>query len=396
MIAPFLTPADDQAFKDWMQQHWHDGFYLNEKTTGTIRRGKGTMIMHMVGCKHLGAGEGVVSTTYAKVASVHRDELRAWAHEQELQVVSCRSCRRHWDEPRSASDVSDDILPEEDAWFSSDDYLQVLRLVADRISADQRAMLKAHAEAPNHTLSVRELAAAAGATTENFTYSVYGRLGRLVGTALMDASDLPRDPNDPPIWTRVLGEDVQAESDNMVTWVMHPELVEALIHLGWATPSPTSGTLPPAALGNDSGDPFDRPTGREARVIARIGQEEFRARLIHSWQTCAVTGVATLAALRASHIKPWAASTDQERRDPLNGLLLVATLDALFDGGLISFADDGHILIAAHLSVEEQGRLHLDATMRLRTISAGHRPYLAYHRDHVYQESSAGGDHAGQ
>jgi putative restriction endonuclease len=62
---------------------------------------------------------------------------------------------------------------------------------------------------------------------------------------------------------------------------------------------------------------------------------------------------------------------------------LVATLDALFDGGLISFADDGHILIAAHLAVE-QGRLHLDPAMRLRTISAGHRPYLAYHRHHVY------------
>jgi hypothetical protein len=232
MVTRFSTPADDQAFKNWMQDHRHDGFYLNEETTGTIRRGRGTMIMHMVGCKHLGTGEGVVSTSYAKVASVHREKLLAWATEHGLQVVPCGSCHRHWDDPGFAIAADDDQLAEEDAWFSTDDYRSVLRLVADGISADQRAMLRAHAEAPNHTLSVRELAAAAGATTDNFTYSVYGKLGRLLGEALMAAYDLPLDPDDPPIWTRVLGEDFRSAVDNAVTWVMHPELVEALVHLG--------------------------------------------------------------------------------------------------------------------------------------------------------------------
>jgi putative restriction endonuclease len=38
--------------------------------------------------------------------------------------------------------------------------------------------------------------------------------------------------------------------------------------------------------------------------------------------------------LRASHIKPWSDCSNRERLDPLNGLLLVAHIDALFDNGL--------------------------------------------------------------
>ena len=45
-----------------------------------------------------------------------------------------------------------------------------------------------------------------------------------------------------------------------------------------------------------------------------------------------MTGLALPQALRASHAKPWGGGdSDAERLDVLNGLVLAAQLDALFD-----------------------------------------------------------------
>jgi putative restriction endonuclease len=41
-------------------------------------------------------------------------------------------------------------------------------------------------------------------------------------------------------------------------------------------------------------------------------------------------------------MKPWAdCASDAERLDPFNGLLLAVHWDAVFDCGLVTFADDG-------------------------------------------------------
>jgi len=47
---------------------------------------------------------------------------------------------------------------------------------------------------------------------------------------------------------------------------------------------------------------------------------------------------------RVAH-QPWRESTDEKRLDPTKGLPLVASLDALFDAGLISFEDSGRMLV---------------------------------------------------
>jgi len=92
MVKEFLTQAEDQQFKQWMAQH-PDGYYLNEGLAGNIRRGKGGMMLHKVGCHHLGTGEGVITTTYAKAASEDRRELLTWADGAGLTAVACRSCK---------------------------------------------------------------------------------------------------------------------------------------------------------------------------------------------------------------------------------------------------------------------------------------------------------------
>jgi hypothetical protein len=122
-------------------------------------------------------------------------------------------------------------------------------------------------------------------------------------------------------------------------------------------------------------------TEREAIVKARIGQGRFRDSLDDYWTTCAVTGCAERDLLRASHIKPWAKSSADERLSLYNGLLLSPALDECFDGGFISFDDDGRILISARLTATDAAALGIRSDMRLRRMDAKHRPFLAYHRD---------------
>lgn len=129
-----------------------------------------------------------------------------------------------------------------------------------------------------------------------------------------------------------------------------------------------------------------RATSRSSVVTSRVGQDNFRKDLLRHWKSCAVTGCKVTAALRASHIKPWAACDSKERLDPLNGLLLVASLDALFDAGLISFEDNGTIIISPRLLQGDWPALGVTTTMRLRKPNSAHDPYLAFHREHVYKK----------
>ncbi len=85
-------------------------------------------------------------------------------------------------------------------------------------------------------------------------------------------------------------------------------------------------------------------TERDATVRQRVGQDLFRDGLLTLWQgRCAISGLSVPELLRASHAKPWASSTDAERLDVYNGLLLAAHLDAAFDCGLITVQVDGVI-----------------------------------------------------
>ena len=58
---------------------------------------------------------------------------------------------------------------------------------------------------------------------------------------------------------------------------------------------------------------------------------------------CRVTGVRRPQHLVASHIKPWRDSTDAEKLDGHNGLLLSPHVDHLFDRAYISFSDSGKL-----------------------------------------------------
>ena len=95
-----------------------------------------------------------------------------------------------------------------------------------------------------------------------------------------------------------------------------------------------------------------RSTEVERLVVQRVGQDVFRSALMDYWGgRCPLTGISDPALLRTSHIVGWAeCDNDAHRLDVHNGLLLSALWDAAFDAGLVSFADDGTVLIAGALS----------------------------------------------
>ena len=92
-----------------------------------------------------------------------------------------------------------------------------------------------------------------------------------------------------------------------------------------------------------------------------------------------------LAHLRASHIKPWRQSTDFEKLDGNNGLLLSPHLDHLFDRGYISFTDDGTMLVSRSLDETVIERWGINPHRSYGQFSEAQRRYLAYHREHVFE-----------
>lgn len=140
-------------------------------------------------------------------------------------------------------------------------------------------------------------------------------------------------------------------------------------------------SLPDAPLREFVTKVRELPTTTEAErlVVQRIGQDIFRSGLIDYWQgRCPLTGIADMALLRASHIIPWKACTsDAERLDVHNGLLLSALWDAAFDRGLVTFDDEGQPQFSPSLSDNARAELRWRDPIPL---TDKHRKRLNWHR----------------
>lgn len=134
---------------------------------------------------------------------------------------------------------------------------------------------------------------------------------------------------------------------------------------------------------NEAGSSNSTPsvTERAQLRLARVGQGKFRDALKKRWTTCSVLGCGPIDVLVASHIHAWRlCETNRARLSVDNGLLLSPNLDKLFDRGFISFAPDGMLLVARHLSESDMTALGLHRGMRLRAVYAGMKPFLKRHR----------------
>lgn len=261
------------------------------------------------------------------------------------------------------------------------EFLKALKSVEPMMTGAQREMLRGHANAPSQELSMLGIAALGGYDDYATANIQYGRLGRLFSEQLGVDADL-------------LANKVQAiciaagrtDREGHFVWRLRAQLLAALQDAGWVEPSlPASEAL--AAVGAVAEIESDEKcrdvpaTTRMALVSARIGQGGYRLRMLRVWDgRCAVSGLGIPEALIASHAMAWRESDNHQRLDEYNGLLLSATVDRLFDQGLISFSDSGQLLLKPGLSIEELRMCGLSSESRLRFVPARCRPYLRLHR----------------
>jgi hypothetical protein len=122
-------------------------------------------------------------------------------------------------------------------------------------------------------------------------------------------------------------------------------------------------------------------TERQGLVTSRVGQGAYRKSILHRWQyQCAVTKFNDSRVLVASHIVPWKDSDDNERLDVENGILLSPDYDALFDKHLISFENNGKIILSDDLDRNQAKVLGITGMEEIRQFSAGNKEYLERHR----------------
>ena len=124
-------------------------------------------------------------------------------------------------------------------------------------------------------------------------------------------------------------------------------------------------------------------TERDQLVKARVGQGLFRSRVELLDPVCRITGVSDRRFLRASHIKPWAKSTNAEKLDGANGLLLAPHVDHLFDKGFISFDENGKMLISDRLPSSVISAWSLNQSSLPRPLTPEQEVYMTYHRTNI-------------
>jgi putative restriction endonuclease len=132
-----------------------------------------------------------------------------------------------------------------------------------------------------------------------------------------------------------------------------------------------------------------RETDRLAIIRARNGQGLFKDRVSKIETRCRITGVENLVHLVASHCKPWRDSTNEERLNGENGLLLTPSIDHLFDRGFIGFEDNGNLVISpvAHRPSLQRMGIDTKQIVNVGGFTSGQKQFLDFHRSAVLLQS---------
>lgn len=125
-------------------------------------------------------------------------------------------------------------------------------------------------------------------------------------------------------------------------------------------------------------------TEKDQLVKARIGQGIFRKNLEYIENKCRVTNVDDKRVLIASHIKPWRFSTNSERLDGANGLLLSPHIDKLFDNGWITISEESNIVYSDQKIKDILVEWNVDIEKDLGQFSNKQKEYLAFHRQKCF------------
>lgn len=126
-------------------------------------------------------------------------------------------------------------------------------------------------------------------------------------------------------------------------------------------------------------------TESEAKTKIRLGQQKFRRDLMPLWEgKCALCGINLPELLRVSRSKPWKDSTNVERLDPYNGVLLCANHDALYDKGLIAFDGQGRLHVSSVICDEDYLMYGLEPMTKIQ-IHSQNKMYFKWHKKNIFR-----------
>lgn len=122
---------------------------------------------------------------------------------------------------------------------------------------------------------------------------------------------------------------------------------------------------------------------------ARDGQGKYREQLLEQCRYCPFTMISDERLLIASHIKPWAASNDNEKTDPYNGYMLSPLFDKLFDRGFITFTSNRHVILSEFISpyTWKQIGIQNDSFIKALPMDDKRIHYLEFHHQSVFKGS---------
>ncbi len=122
-------------------------------------------------------------------------------------------------------------------------------------------------------------------------------------------------------------------------------------------------------------------------INSRIGQGDYRKKLLEECPYCPFTMVSDERLLVASHIKPWALSDDKEKVDPKNGFLFTPTFDRLFDRGFITFYEDKTLAVSPWISPMNQKKLGIynGKIIDKLPLDEKRKKYLEFHREYIFK-----------
>jgi len=134
----------------------------------------------------------------------------------------------------------------------------------------------------------------------------------------------------------------------------------------------------------------------DRRVIEQLVRRPFRDRAFSTAvkaaynDTCAVTGLRLIngggrSEVQAAHIRPVERNWPDSIR---NGIALSGTVHWMFDRGLISFEDDGHLLVARHYVPDGIGTALFRERLSRFPEKYDLRPhprFLEFHRENVFK-----------
>ena len=118
---------------------------------------------------------------------------------------------------------------------------------------------------------------------------------------------------------------------------------------------------------------------------SRRGQGVFKRNVMLHEKGCRVTNVTDIRHLRASHIKPWSVSDDQEKLSGSNGLLLSPHIDHLFDEGWITFGDNEDILVSKKITPGLTSAWAIDVDHKIGKFTDSQSEFLEFHRSKIFR-----------